>query len=138
MSVAQCKAGDELVITFSTRDHDNAASDPDNPPVASFYQGGSRVAVVPSVIVQGERTDVYMIRAFIGNSFSVGKLIVVIRWGAGGDDCRLHVSAEVLPGGDSEGPIISMYAFNRPDGRYVVAQCAGGRLFRGKNPRLSL
>ena len=43
---------------------------------------------------------------------------------------------EVVSGGDSGGAVIALYGYDRPEGRYTLAQLASGRLVQGRNPRL--
>jgi hypothetical protein len=45
-------------------------------------------------------------------------------------------SFDAVPGGDSGGEVISLYAYDRPEARYVLAQLGSGKLVQGKNPHL--
>jgi hypothetical protein len=42
----------------------------------------------------------------------------------------------VVPGGDPGGAVISVFAHDRPESGYVLAQLGGGKLVQGRNPRI--
>jgi hypothetical protein len=43
---------------------------------------------------------------------------------------------DLIAGGDEGGAVVSMFAIDRPEARYVVGQLASGKLVQGRNPRL--
>lgn len=70
----------------------------------------------------------------LGSSFGLGSYTVEITYTLSGAPHILISTFEVVAGGDLGGPVIAIYAIDRPEARYVVAQLGTGRLVQGRNP----
>ena len=67
---------------------------------------------------------------------AVGRYRVAYRYTAGSFVGLALDSFDVAPGGDPSGPVVSLFSYDRPEARYVVAQTADGTLIQGRNPRI--
>jgi hypothetical protein len=72
----------------------------------------------------------------IDQRFDLGRYTVTYRYTVGGVPVIAQDVLDVVPGGDSGGEVISLYALDRTKSRLVIAQLGCGRLARGKNPTI--
>jgi hypothetical protein len=66
----------------------------------------------------------------------LGRYRVEYRYTSGGQPWASLAYLEVIPGGDPNGAVISMFAYDRPESNYVLAQLGSGKLVQGRSPRL--
>ena len=67
---------------------------------------------------------------------ALGTYQVTFSCSVGGQAQTQTATFDVVPGGDSGGEVISLYAYDRPEARYVLAQLGSGKLVQGRNPHL--
>lgn len=110
---------------------------PDRAPVAHVYSSAGIVesAELSQADPLGEE-GLFLSRLPIGHRYSLGRYSVVYVYVSGDYEGVAVDHFEVIPGGDQNGGVISLHAFDRPESQYVVAQLDSGKLIRGRNPRL--
>ncbi|MBX6312831.1 MAG: hypothetical protein IRY99_07945 [Isosphaeraceae bacterium] len=110
---------------------------PDSAPTARVYGDGGLVATYRLPIIdKGGQVGMFQRPVAIGLEYERGRYRVVYQYAVGAHAGMVIDTFEVIPGGDSGGAVISMYAYDRPEARYVVAQLSDGKLVQGRNPRL--
>jgi hypothetical protein len=121
--------GDVVRVEIATPDL------PDDPPVAEVVAPGG---VTLRTVAMAYARDIggFRVRLRLGSDYGVGTYTVAIGYPVAGVPQSIETSFEVVAGGDAGGPVISLYAYDRPEGRYVLAQLGGGRLVQGRNPKL--
>lgn len=73
---------------------------------------------------------------YLPGGASLGTYQVAISYQTSGGTASESTSFTVVAGGDSGGSVISMYAYVRPEAKYVLAQLSSGKLVQGRNPHL--
>ena len=115
----------------------NPASKTDRLPVATITTpSGTTLAVVPIPLSPGSGPLTYVARFRLPAGLALGTYGVSISYAIAGTQTTSSASFDLAPGGDSGGEIISMFGYDRPEGRYVLAQLGSGRLVQGLNPYL--
>ena len=74
--------------------------------------------------------------ALDAGSVALGTYSVSTAYAIGGVPATQASTFQVVAGGDSGGEIISLFEYDRPEGRYVLAQLGSGRLVQGRDPYL--
>lgn len=108
---------------------------PDGPPVASIYDdsGASQTFLLPA---SDQANNIFSLPIFLGLTFPLGRYRVSYRYSSGGTVSARADFFEVIPGGDPGGAVISVFAYDRPEAGYVLAQLGSGMLVQGRNPRI--
>lgn len=131
------QVGQEIPLLVHCRDRDRVPYFPDRPPTATILApDGSVVDQVGLCVVDPYRaTGVFARSHALGNQYALGKYTVKYAYTVAGEYQGLLLATfEVVGGGDIGGPVISLYAVNRPEAGYVVAHLGTGRLVQGRNP----
>ncbi len=106
------------------------------PPVATLVdEGGSVVlqAELPAMN-QGGTVGLFGMGLRLGGNMPPGRYCVVYSYVLGTVVQMLHSFFDVVAG-DPAGAVISTFAHDRPEARYVLAQLDGGQLVQGRNPK---
>lgn len=108
---------------------------PDAAPVATIVgPGGDTIDSVKLPMVSDDLN--FGRRYFLGFGLALGTYQVAYSYVVAGVESTSQGSFDLIGGGDPGGRVISMFAYERPEGRYVVAQLSGGLIAQGKNPTL--
>lgn len=67
---------------------------------------------------------------------ALGTYQVSIAYSIAGTPGTSTSAFDVVSGGDSGGEVISLYSYDRPEARFVLAQLGSGKLVQGRNPHL--
>lgn len=129
--------GQDVPLAVQCVDNDGNPTQPDTAPLARIYRNGLflRDMRVP-IETDADATGRFRGRYTLGNSDAPGYYAVVYLYGSfalerGDFDCF-----EVVDGGDPSGSVLAAYSLTRPDGDYVLAHLAAGRLAAGQTPYL--
>ena len=108
---------------------------PSDAPVATIYDdsGATQSFVLPA---SDRANSIFSLPVFLGLTFPLGRYRVCYRYSAGADVKARADYFEVIPGGDPGGAVISVFAYDRPEAGYVLAQLGSGMLVQGRNPRI--
>lgn len=136
--IGSYRAGQTVPIGVRTMAYQSRPSMPDRAPTATIFDdAGDPVGTFKIPILSGGGvTGVFSLPLYLGNAFTEGRYRVVYQWSVGGYTGMRLDTFDVGPGGDPGGSVISLFAYDRPEARYVVAQLAGGLLVQGRNPRI--
>lgn len=134
------QVGQDLPLWCAVRDqHGSLALPTTTPPVADIYNLDTH-AHVESVEVsrlRGSRVDsVYAMPHLLGFKYTTGRHAIVYRATAGGFTGYTISIFEVVPGGDTSGPVIALHTFSAPGGDQTMGQLGSGAIARGSRPRL--
>lgn len=122
----------------------NADLEPETPqaaPTVKVYRDAAPPVLVETLrmarVEQGEQEGAFRLPRFLGPAYATaGRYLVTFHWLTQDAVAMTRCcSFTLLPGGDADGAVISMYHIERPNARYLIWQTDGGRLARGKNPR---
>lgn len=127
--LGRCRRGDKVMLSCSV------PSVPDHAPIAVVLNSDSHVVATIALPKIGPSRKLFGMSVFIGTAFIVGNYLVSYQFSVGGNSGSVPDDRfAVVPGGDSGGDVISLYSFDRPEARFVVAQLSSGRLAQGRNP----
>lgn len=132
--------GTELPLVLQALDADDEPATPDAYPVVDVYRDASPPVKVATAQLaadnQGFITGFFRLPLFLDARFTTeGRYLVVMKWVVGGDVLYRHGSFTLLPGGSSDGSVLSMFYNEGANARFVIFQTDAGLLIRGKNPR---
>jgi hypothetical protein len=109
---------------------------PDAAPVAVVLDSGGAVVLAQELPSWKRSRTRFFAPLRIDRRFDLGRYTVTYRYTVGGVPVIAQDVLDVVPGGDSGGEVISLYALDRTKSRFVIAQLGCGRLARGKNPTI--
>jgi hypothetical protein len=135
MNLGRFQPGQVVNISIQTVDSFDLPATPDAAPVAKIRDSLNAVVFSGKMAMDGS-TKVFSLSVFVGISYPLGTYTVSYQWVVGGFHGTGSDTFDVIHGGDVGGRIISMYAYDRPEARYVVAQLTSGNVVQGRNPRL--
>lgn len=111
----------------------------DVPPVMTIHDpnnalfGTYRLPYLPSV---DSTTFTYGTFLRLPGGAVLGTYQVSFSYSIGGAPGTQTAAFDAVPGGDSGGKVVSLYAYGRPEASYVLAQLGSDKLVQGKNPHL--
>ena len=70
----------------------------------------------------------------LDSNFSTGRHIVIYTWKHGSTTMRKAAAFDIFDGGDPDGSVITMNAFQRPEAVNVLYDTQSGKLQSGRNP----
>lgn len=139
MYIGRWQLGTYVPLTVLTQAANGAAILPDDQVNLVLFdtatytrQGPYRLPVVDSV----NRPGVFTYGLFLTSDFSPGRYIVEFRWNVAGYIGLKADIFDVVEGGNSDGSIVSIDFWNRPEADYVIAILDGGKIIQGRNPVL--
>lgn len=134
MNLGRFQQGQTVQLHVTTVDEDGNAAQPDAAPIATFKDSNSEVvAAVKMPMFLGPVS--FLLSIFLGVEFPLGTYTVEYSWSIGDFTGSASDTFFVIHGGDVGGRVISMFAYDRPEARYVVAQLSSGNLVQGRNPK---
>ncbi len=80
-------------------------------------------------------TGLFGYRLFLGALFAVGLYTVVYTYQIGATVYADQDTFEIIPGGDPNGAVVSLFPFLPGVNTFLIKQLDGGALVFGKNPR---
>ncbi len=128
-SLGRFQRGDKVVVDVAT------PTLPDAYPVAAVQTSGGQPV---GIYVLAYNPDIGGFRCIfrLGPEYGLGSYTVSVTYTVQGTSQSVLDAFEICGGGDPNGPVISLYSYDRPEGRYVLAQLGVGRLAQGRNPKL--
>lgn len=143
MYYGRAQVGQYIFLCVRTESKTTARLDaaPDAAPTVTIYPADSSTAVVedqklPRIGVRGER--MYGQDWFLGSAYSAGRYVCHFEWAEGGTAMARIGTFEVLPGGpSSKGAITSLYYYDRPHAKFLIAGCEDGTIEYSRNPSLT-
>ncbi len=127
--------GQEMAVTLTAVDADDAPGWPTAAPVVDIWNGSTLVLsgkAMPKV--DGAATGFFRLNLFLNERFSTGYHEAVVRWTLNGFLGVQTQRFEIITGGDARGAIIALFHHEMPQERYLVAQTDGGQLLKLKRP----
>lgn len=130
--------GDTVQLSVLTTDNAKLPTVPDKVPVA-VVSSDTALALSQRLPVQDRyaQTGWFSYPLILDARFAVGVYRVVYQWLLSGVMYTKYESFEVVDGGQSDGPGLSIFFFPRPTSNYVLLQCDSGRVIRRRNPRIA-
>lgn len=135
MNLGRFQQGQIVKISIATVDGNDLPATPDAAPVATIRDPSNAVIFSGKLAMDGG-TQLFSLPIFVGISYPLATYTVGYTWSVGGFNGTGSDTFDVIHGGDVGGRIIAMYAYDRPEARYVVAQLTSGNIVQGRNPRL--
>lgn len=136
MNLGRFQSGQSVTIAVSTLGSTSLPVMPDAAPVATIKDSVGDVILLRKLALERFGSNVFSLDVFLGVRYPLGTYTVEYQWVVGGFTGTGSDTFDVIHGGDVGGRIISMYAYDRPEARYVVAQLTSGNFVQGRNPRL--
>lgn len=130
--------GEEVVLGCQCRDYSLTPTLPNLPPLMEIWSsGGTRIIskAIP-ILDRYVQTGLFHYRQFLGGQFSTGHYNVLYYYTVGSTDRVDQDDFDIIPGGDGDGQVISMYWLEKPHANFIVYQTDAGKLFYGRNPRV--
>jgi hypothetical protein len=123
-NLGRFRPGDVVPLAFSL------AARPDYNPIASVTPSGAAANPFSRDGIN------FLWPLLLDGRFTFGTFIVTCSYSIGGISGITQSSFEVVPGGDVGGRVISLFSYERPKRKYVLAQLQAGSLVQGSNPHL--
>lgn len=128
------QAGREIVLGLQTSDATSPAL-PDACPLMDVYSG-TRHVVSKQIPIFDKETKYFQYPLFLGSVFTAGTCLVTYRWTVGSYEGYAEDTFEIVPGGNTDGQLISMFFYRKPQGDYLVRQLTAGVIKRGRGPKI--
>ena len=135
MDLGRIQPGQFVTIGVATVDGAGHPATPDAAPVATITDASNAVVFAGKIPMRRD-TRHFALPIFAGITLPLGTYTVSYAWAVGVFGGTATDTFTIIHGGDIGGRIISMYAYDRPEARYVVAQLSSGNIVQGRNPRL--
>jgi hypothetical protein len=103
------------------------------PPTATLYDAGGNVAATFELPILDLAAGLFGMGVRL-STLAPGRYCVLYQYRVNGYPGRV-IDFLDLAAGDDAGAVISLFAHDRPEARYVLAQLDGGRLVQGRNPK---
>ncbi len=131
------QVGQDVPLQVQCVDSNGAATLPDGAPLALVYRDSVfvRSLEVP-VETDPDSLGRFRGRYTLGYGDAAGHYAVVYLYSTFGLERADSDQFEVVPGGDTSGSAIAAFDFTRPDGDFVLAHLAAGRIASGQTPYL--
>ena len=132
------QVGKAVLLAVQCRNASRAAVPPDACPTVDVYDSaGKRLAgkAIP-ILDPAATTGLFAYWLYLSDAYATGRATATYRWTVStfhGSDLDTF---DVLAGGDPSGAVIAQCFFQQPQANFVVQQRDGGRIYKGKNPRL--
>jgi hypothetical protein len=134
MDLGRYQQGQVVNLEVTATDGGGSPAQPDAAPAATVSDADSNVVAVLKLAINLDETN-FALPVFLGVGFPLGTYTVEYSWIIGGVSGSGSDTFDVIHGGDVGGGVISMFAYDRPEARYVVAQLSSGNLVQGRNPK---
>lgn len=109
---------------------------PDSLPVASITDPDNALFATPHLPYTPNAGTSFSRSFRMPGGSPLGTYQVAISYSVAGTPGTAASSFDVVAGGDSGGEVISLYGYDRPEARFILAQLGSGKLVQGKNPHL--
>lgn len=133
--------GMELIIVLQCTDDYGTPEDPSALPWVQIYRDAATPELLTSKQMPAEarrvEDGIFRLSLFLDTLYSTeGRYLVLMKWLDSNGVAHVRTgSFHLLPGGNPDGAVISMYSLIRQDATYLLMQCDSGRLIRKRNPR---
>lgn len=129
--------GQVLTLMTWTTGYQGRIVTPLDYPTATIFDDNGDVVGVFSLPALDKGNSVFALPIFLNLKFSVGRFRVITSYSASGAYTGALLDYfEVIPGGDPNGPLISLCSYDRPEAGYVLAQMGSGKLAQGATPQI--
>lgn len=141
MYLGRIQLGAELPISCLTVDANSLPTAPDAPPALKIWSGTTLIlsAQMPVNDRFGTSTvcTFFLYPLFLGGQYATGTYDVNLSWKIGSFVGVEDAKFDVVAGGHADGAIVAMTLYRRPEADFVVWQTTGGKLQRGRGPKVS-
>lgn len=129
--------GDHVFVSVRCENSSGEPANPDEAPVLDVWQAGvkAKSLACPRIDHAGV-TGLFGYWLFLGAGLAAGQCQVVWHCRVGSHYQVEIDTFEILPGGDTDGAVLSMIELRRPHANFILHQLDSGRLRKGQNPRL--
>ena len=137
MYLGRKSLGQEAAFSVSAGDSSGVISWPSDVPFVDVWKGSSLVlSGLKMPKIDTLRVGQFRLSLFLDTRFSVGRYEIVKRWTVGTYHGVEIDVLDVTAGGHADGAIISMFYHEMPQANFIIQQTDGGKLRRGKNPKV--
>lgn len=136
--IGRYQLGQSISLFLVTRNADGTPAVPESPPVASISLPGGTVVLAKEmpVVDRYQYDGLFLLPVFLGGLFAEGLYSVAYQFAVGGLSITESDNFQVLPGGNADGNVVSMYFYERPQARFIVQQLDSGKIVQGRNPTM--
>ena len=135
--LGRARLGFTLDLVLQTRTLADVPTDPDTVPVLKVWNSTGAIVFNKEVaLMRPRQTGLFYCDLFLGPAFAVGYYSYVWYFTIGSYYGLDAGTFQVVPGGDADGQVHSMYHFRRPQASFVVHGKDRGVVLAGKNPTL--
>lgn len=129
--------GDLLPLQLVSKSASEITAAPDDAPRVDLFSPANSKVLSLDMPIMDTSYYVFGLNVPLNSTFSVGYWRAVYRYKASGA-VRLQVDYfEVVDGGDTDGTIVSMYPWARPEANYMILHTDAGKVFQGRNPSIA-
>jgi hypothetical protein len=129
--------GQVVPLMIRTTGYQGRIVTPFDYPIATIFDSSANVVATVKLPAMDRGNSVFALPLFLSLKFSVGRFRVITTYASNGAYTGAFLDYfEIIPGGDPNGPLISLFAYDRPEASYVLAQMGSGKLAQGANPQI--
>lgn len=133
--LGRLQLGDTLDLVLQTT-NGTAPTAPDNPPQVKIWSASALVTNQEMPLERPVQTGLFHHRVYLGADYATGYYTFVILYRVGSYYGVESGSFQVIPGGEQDGAVTSMYFFRRPQASFLVNERQTGKILKGKNPSI--
>ena len=138
MFLGHYQLGDCAHVYVQTLNASDAPTAPDDCPSLRVTNSAGTTVLNQKlhVVEPDEITGLFHYPLTLDESFSAGDYQLTLTYGVSTHSGLETQALTVLAGGNADGPVTSMIAYERPQAKFVVHGLASGRIKPGRNPRV--
>ena len=136
--IGRFQLGQTLSLLLLTVDGSGTPQVPLVPPWLKIWQGASLILKAEMPIIERfKQTGLFLARVFLGPAFTPALYEVEYTYQIDGSyNGVVTDNFEIMPGGNADGNVMSMYFYDRPQAQFIVQSLDSGKIVQGRNPTL--
>lgn len=135
MFIGRYQLGKMVPLLLVTRNSAGAPAVPNAPPTATLWSPTTKIGVeLLPIIERYVNNGMFQGHVFLNDTFAVGLYQVSYYFEIGSYQGIENDNFEIMPGGDGDGAINSMYFYQRPQASFIVQSKDSGKIVQGRNP----
>jgi hypothetical protein len=138
MYSGEYQLGQSVPLLLKTANASGTPTEPQDCPQVIVWRGSTDVfrGEMP-IIERATFPGTFYFSLFLGPDYSAGNYLAEFRWVlANGYIGSSEATFRIVPGGHSDGAVVSQYLYRRPGTDFLVHQVERGALVPGKSPSI--
>jgi hypothetical protein len=136
MYLGRYQLGDTVNVILLCHDANRTPGMPNNVPLMKVWDPGNNLvlAAFMPILDQYIKPGLFYYQLLLDTNFDVGNYGLTFYWQQGSYSGIESSNFEIVPGGDPDGAVISMFFYYRPQANFVMQQLEAGKVIEKRNP----